>query len=271
MTWSRETVDKPGWTRAIAALARGDRTLLALWGQPGEVRMATHGAAGEIAVLQLPCPGGAFPSVAARHPPAMRLERALSDLTGLTAEGAPDARPWLDHGRWPVRHPLGAAGPAARPAPYAFLSAEGDSLHQIPVGPVHAGIIEPGHFRFTASGETVVRLEERLGYVHRGVERLAVGADLAAAGKIAGRVSGDSTVAYAIGLARAVEDALETEAPPRAQWLRALMAELERLANHLGDIEPPATTPPSPSCTPTAGFCASKCCARPPALSATAC
>ena len=123
-----------------------------------------------------------------------------------------------------------------KPQPYAFLPAEGESLHQIPVGPVHAGIIEPGHFRFTANGETVVRLEERLGYVHKGIDSLMIGAPLDKAARIAGRTSGDSTVAYALAFARAVEAALEIEAPPRAAYLRALMAELERLANHLGDI-----------------------------------
>jgi Ni,Fe-hydrogenase III large subunit len=113
---------------------------------------------------------------------------------------------------------------------------EGESLHQIPVGPVHAGIIEPGHFRFTANGETVVRLEERLGYVHRGIEGLMIGADLDKAAKLAGRASGDSTIAYALAFAQAVEAALGVEIPARAIWLRALMAELERLANHFGDI-----------------------------------
>ena len=90
-----------------------------------------------------------------------------------------------------------------------FLPAEGESLHQIPVGPVHAGIIEPGHFRFTANGETVVRLEERLGYVHKGIETLMEGATLDHAAQLAGRTSGDSTVAYALAFARAVEAALE--------------------------------------------------------------
>ena len=236
MMWAREAVDEAGWRGAIDALASGERTLLALWGQPGAARMAAHAGGPAVAVLELPCPGGRFPSIGARHPPAIRLERALFDLTGLAAEGALDARPWLDHGRWPVRHPLGTAAPAVGPAPYAFLTSEGESLHQIPVGPVHAGIIEPGHFRFTASGETVVRLEERLGYVHRGIEHLMLGADVGRAAKFAGRISGDSTVAYAIAFARAAEDALGIEAPARAHWLRALMAELERLANHLGDI-----------------------------------
>jgi Ni,Fe-hydrogenase III large subunit len=155
----------------------------------------------------------------------------------LIPEGAPDTRPWLDHGRWGVSQPLGAALPReAGGDPYAFLAVEGESLHRIPVGPVHAGIIEPGHFRFTASGETVVRLEERLGYVHKGIEGLLAGADLTRAAQLAGRTSGDSTVAYALAFARAAEAALGIEAPPRATWLRAVMAELERIANHFGDI-----------------------------------
>ena len=121
-------------------------------------------------------------------------------------------------------------------SPYRFLPVEGDGLHQIAVGPVHAGIIEPGHFRFTASGETVVRLEQRLGYTHKGIEGLMTGASLERAVQLAGRVSGDSTVAYAYAFSRAAEAALGLVVPDRAVWLRALFAELERLANHLGDI-----------------------------------
>ena len=148
-----------------------------------------------------------------------------------------DTRAWLDHGKWPVRHPLGQMErTSATPEPYSFLPAEGESLHQIPVGPVHAGIIEPGHFRFTASGETIVRLEERLGYVHKGTESLMAGLPIERAAVLAGRVSGDSTVAYALAFARAIEAAHDIDVPPRAIWLRALMAELERLANHFGDI-----------------------------------
>jgi Ni,Fe-hydrogenase III large subunit len=101
---------------------------------------------------------------------------------------------------------------------------------------VHAGIIEPGHFRFHANGEAIVRLEARLGYAHKGIDGLMQGATLEEAGRLAGRVSGDSTVAYATAFAMAAEDALGIAPPPRAQWLRALMMELERLANHYGDI-----------------------------------
>src|SRR6202042_1004865 len=178
-----------------------------------------------------------FPSVGALHPPAIRIERAIRSLYGLDPVGAPDTRPWLDLGFWNVQHPLGARtpAPATKPA-HKFLPVEGENLHQIPVGPVHAGIIEPGHFRFTAGGETIVRLEQRLGYVHKGIESLMAGATIEKAARLAARTSGDSTVAYGIAFAHAVEAAANAEAPPRAHYLRALMAELERLANHFGDI-----------------------------------
>jgi len=236
--WARAVIDPAVWTYAADLLADGHWTLLGLWGEPDVVHMALlDEQAGGIGVVSLDCPEGRFPSVGARHAPAIRLERTVQDLFGLVPVGLPDARPWLDHGRWDVRSPLGTWGSAgAAYASYAFLPAEGESLHQIPVGPVHAGVIEPGHFRFTANGETVVRLEERLGYVHKGIEGLMAGADLDRAARLAGRTSGDSTVAYAIAFSRAVEAASGVEVPGRAQWLRALMAELERLANHLGDI-----------------------------------
>ncbi|MBN9023257.1 MAG: hydrogenase expression protein HypE [Rhizobiales bacterium] len=237
--WPRYRLDPAGWHVAVGGLAEGHLVLLSLWGERGMVHMALR-EGGTVAVLSLPCPDGRFPSVGAHHPPAIRLERTIADLYGLEPVTAVDARPWLDHGRWGVRHPLAAhpetdAGDSPATA-YAFLPVEGPSLHQIPVGPVHAGIIEPGHFRFTASGETVVRLEERLGYVHKGIDGLMAGADLARAARLAGRTSGDSTVAYGLAFARAVEAATGVEAPPRAVLLRALMAELERVANHLGDI-----------------------------------
>jgi Ni,Fe-hydrogenase III large subunit len=236
--WPRVVVSEAGWRALAAELSAGRLTLLGLWGEPHAVHMALlDEETAEIAVVTIECPQGSFPSVGALHPPAIRLERALRDLYGLIPEGLPDKRPWLDHGVWGVRRPLGAAeGRDQKPDRYAFLPAEGESLHQIPVGPVHAGIIEPGHFRFTANGETVVRLEERLGYVHKGIDSLMIGAPLDKAARIAGHVSGDSAVAYGLAFARAVEAALEIDAPPRAAYLRALMAELERLANHLGDI-----------------------------------
>lgn len=236
--WPRATVAAEAWRAAVSRLAEGQWTLLGLWGEPDRVHMGILATAtDEIAVISLDCPHGRYASVAQHYPPAIRLERAVRDLFGLEPDGLQDQRPWLDHARWDVRHPLGRrAQPPAAATPYTFLPAEGESLHQIPVGPVHAGIIEPGHFRFTANGETVVRLEQRLGYVHKGIEGLMAGAELAEAARLAGRVSGDSTVAYAFAFALAAEAAASLDPPPRAEWLRALMAELERLANHLGDI-----------------------------------
>jgi Ni,Fe-hydrogenase III large subunit len=235
--WPRTLIDAETWRRASAALREGGLTLLGLWGEKAAVHMALFEEPSEIAVLSLDCPERRFPSVGALHAPAIRLERSIRDLFGLEPEGALDVRPWLDHGKWGARHPLAEKpGAPAEKQAYAFLPTDGENLHQIPVGPVHAGIIEPGHFRFTAGGETVVRLEARLGYVHKGIERLMEGAELGRAAQLAGRVSGDSTVAYALAFARAAEAALGIAPPPRAQWLRALMAELERLANHFGDI-----------------------------------
>ena len=233
--WPRRVVSSDTWRKATEGLAEGRWTLAGLWGDDGVVHMALMESAA-LTVLSLACPDGYFPSVGRLHPPAIRLERTIFDLFGLMPGDAADIRPWLDQGRWPYAYPLGTRLKAPAAAPYPFLPVEGESIHQIPVGPVHAGIIEPGHFRFQANGETVVRLEARLGYTHKGIEALMQGADLEHAAKLAERISGDSTVAYAIAFARAAEAALDIEATPRAHWLRALMAELERLANHLGDI-----------------------------------
>jgi Ni,Fe-hydrogenase III large subunit len=235
--WPRAVVAEAGWHQAIDQLATGRCSLLGLWGDAPDVHMALLGEeSSNVAVISYTCKSGKYPSVAARHPPAVRLERAIRDLFGLDAVDASDPRPWLDLGFWTVRHPLGKKGPAREPVPYKFLPAEGEGLHQIPVGPVHAGIIEPGHFRFTANGEHVVRLEQRLGWVHKGIESLMRGATLEEAAKLASRTSGDSTVAYAFAFAQAVEAAMQVKVPLRATYLRGLMAELERLANHFGDI-----------------------------------
>lgn len=231
-------VDIETWSLAIERLRAGDWSLLGLWGETGVVRMALlDEAAGDLGVIGIECPNGTYPSVGLYHPPALRLERTIRDLFGLEPIGLPDTRPWLDHGLWGMQKPLGEdVVDSTALENYPFLASEGESLHQIAVGPVHAGIIEPGHFRFTANGETVVRLEERLGYVHKGIESLMTGATLERAAKLAGRVSGDSTVAYAYAFARAAEAASGAVIPPRAVWMRALLAELERLANHFGDI-----------------------------------
>src|SRR6185295_8377765 len=252
--WPRVVVDEAGWLALRERLATADWTLLGLWGDRSAagslsvhvvLRDETEDAADDgIAVVTLICPQRHFPSLAAVRPGAMRLERMMADTFGLEADGADDTRPWLDHGQWPLRYPLAeASAPAPRAATdYDFLTAEDVSapdaarIHQIPVGPVHAGVTEPGHFRFSVNGELVVRLEERLGYVHKGIERLMVGKTPAEGARIAARISGDSTVAHGLSFARAIEAALALDLPPRAHWLRAIMAELERIANHVFDI-----------------------------------
>jgi Ni,Fe-hydrogenase III large subunit len=236
--WPRGLVGADGWRFAAAQLSHRLWELVALWAEPTVVHCAMRDVlSGESAILSLPCTHGAYTSLAQWHPPAMRLERTIRDLFGVEPIGLPDTRPWLDHGRWGVTHPLdNSQQSTAVSSVYRFLAAEGEGLHQIGVGPVHAGIIEPGFFLFTANGETVVRLEERLGYVHKGIESLMAGRDLDSGVKLAGRTSGDSTVAYAYGFASAAEAALAIAVPRRALWLRALMAELERIANHFGDF-----------------------------------
>lgn len=237
--WLRKLVEAGAWSEAIERLASGRLNLLGLWGEDQLVHVALADAEepSRIAVLSIHCPDGRYPSVGRVHPPAIRLERAIIDLHGLTPVGLPDSRPWLDHGKWDAPTPLTLApGEGRQAAAYEFLPIEAENYHQIAVGPVHAGIIEPGHFRFSADGETVIRLEERLGYVHRGIEDLFRGADLERAGRLVARCSGDSTVAYGLAFSRAVEAATGLSPAPRGVWLRALMAEMERLANHLGDV-----------------------------------
>ena len=119
---------------------------------------------------------------------------------------------------------------------YPFIRVEGEGVHEIPVGPIHAGTIEPGHFRFSIIGERALRLEQRLGYTHKGIEKRFEGMDIATGAKLAGRVSGDSHSAYAWAYCMAVETATTSEVPVRALWLRALFLEIERVANHLGDL-----------------------------------
>lgn len=235
--WPRVMVTPEVWDLARQQLADRNWDLVAHWAEPGTVHVALreHGS-GTTGILSLDASTGRFPSLGRDCLPARRLERAIRDLVGLTPEGAVDTRPWLDHGRWGARHPLGERAAPVEYLAYEFRPVEGESLHQIPVGPVHAGIIEPGHFRFTCSGETIVRLEERLGYTHKGIEALMAGAPLDHAARLAARTSGDTTVAYSTAFALAVENASGTDIPTRAQHIRAIMLELERIANHVGDI-----------------------------------
>lgn len=184
-----------------------------------------------------------YPDLSGVFPAAARMQRAATELSNVHAQGMTDQRRWLNHGAWAERwYPLlqpSDALPAPDPKPlinYPFVPVVGDGVHEIAVGPVHAGTIEPGHFRFSVVGEKVLRLEQRLGYTHKGIEQRMTQLAPLQAHRLAGRVSGDSTVACAWAYCMALESATQTEIPPAAKWLRALMLERERVANHLGDL-----------------------------------
>ncbi|MEO6352060.1 MAG: NADH-quinone oxidoreductase subunit C, partial [Burkholderiaceae bacterium] len=183
-----------------------------------------------------------YPDLSEIFPAAVRMQRAIFDLLGIVANGAQDVRPWLNHGKWPKDYfPLrqqhsGLEQFDSELENYPFVSVEGDGVHEIAVGPIHAGIIEPGHHRFSVVGEKVLRLEQRFGYTHKGTDKLFTRSHINDGHQIAGRISGDSTVAFAWAYCMAVEAATSTQIPPRAQWLRALLLERERVANHLGDL-----------------------------------
>lgn len=202
---------------------------------------------GAYLLLRTTVPAGQpeLPSHAPYFWAADRAERGIQDLFGIRFTDHPDPRRWIRHQAWddkthPLRKNFPAAGFPPETAPpdpaYPFLKAQGASVYEIPVGPIHAGIIEPGHFRFQAIGETVLHLEERLGYVHKGIEKIAEGREPQGLAKLAGRVSGDTTVGYAWAACLAMERAAGLEIPPRAAYIRGLLAERERAANHLWDL-----------------------------------
>lgn len=239
-------VTQAQWSVLAERVADLDGQLATLWAHTmtsaPSINAAYHLREGLLVASLALDDGRTYPDVAALFPAALRLQRAAHDLSGVRANGALDQRPWLRHAAWPAGwYPLcaapGAAAPGAlEPDDYAFVEVAGDGVHEIPVGPVHAGIIEPGHFRFSVVGEKVLRLEARLGYTHKGIAQRFVGLDLASGARVAARVSGDSTVAYGWAYAMAAEGLGGVSPPERAQWLRALLLERERVANHLGDI-----------------------------------
>jgi Ni,Fe-hydrogenase III large subunit/Ni,Fe-hydrogenase III component G len=190
----------------------------------------------------VPADDPAFPSLTRVFLPAYRFERQMQSLMGVRPMNHPDQRPWIKfedwpEDAWPLRKSFDASQPLPRVAgEYPWIRAEGEGVYEIPVGPVHAGIIEPGHFRFQAVGEEVINLEERLGYVHKGIEKRFEALSWEEGVRLAGRVSGDTTVAHSIGYCMALESMTGCVPPERAYWLRAIFLERERIANHLGDI-----------------------------------
>jgi Ni,Fe-hydrogenase III large subunit len=225
--------DVPEWpagelvSRTGAELDRGAR-LCAWFGVPEPtgtrlVAVVAYDADNTLAAARSTPFSGAYPSLTPAHPQAHLFEREVWEQHGLKPEG----HPWLK----PVRKGSGLA-----PANGEFFRVNGSEIHEVAVGPVHAGIIEPGHFRFQCNGEEVLHLEIALGYQHRGIERALVGGPHLATMSQMETIAGDTTIGHATGYALVMEALGGIEAPLRAQWLRALALELERLACHTGDI-----------------------------------
>jgi len=192
--------------------------------------------------VRLPREDSRLPSLAGLSYPAGRFERELRDLLGIEPVGHPLPARLVHHGHWPqdwhpLRHDAGEV-PELPPdqAAYPFVRVEGDGVYEIPVGPVHAGLIEPGHFRFSVVGETILRMKARLWFLHRGMERLFQGREPAAGIELAERISGDTAVGHTLAYVLAVEDALGMPVPPEVAARRALLLELERLHNHVADL-----------------------------------
>ena len=189
----------------------------------------------------VPASDPAVPSLAYLSFPASRFEREMRDLYGVQPIGHPKPRRLVRHAHWPEHwHPMRAdTGPAPEfeaAGRFPFVTVEGAGVYEIPVGPVHAGLIEPGHFRFSVVGETILRLKARLWFVHRGVEKLFHGRAATGAVELAERVSGDTSAAHALAHSLAIEDALGIAVPDEVHRLRAMVLELERLYNHAADM-----------------------------------
>jgi len=190
----------------------------------------------------LPLDDPNYPSISRLIPAAHWDEREARDLLGIVPVGHPDPRRLVLHERWPAGyHPLRKDVPAGVRPPlgdrhFVPFEVHGEGVYQLPVGPIHAGVIEPGHFRFSAIGERVLHLDARLFFTHRGLEKLVEGRTFDAARFVVERACGVCTVTHALAYAEAVEALTATPIPPRAAWARVLLAELERLYNHVGDL-----------------------------------
>jgi Ni,Fe-hydrogenase III large subunit/Ni,Fe-hydrogenase III component G len=183
-----------------------------------------------------------FKSITPHIHAAKWYEREIRDMFGLIPVGHPDMRRLVRHEHWPKgSHPLKKDFRwdtvfERTQGQYAFRQIDGEGVFEVPVGPIHAGIIEPGHFRFSVAGEPIMQLELHHFWKHRGVEKLFEQQEFTAAVSLAERVSGDTTVGHSLAYCQAVESLLDVDVPRRGRYLRSLFLELERLYNHIGDV-----------------------------------
>jgi Ni,Fe-hydrogenase III large subunit/Ni,Fe-hydrogenase III component G len=232
---------------ARALLEAGYRLALVSAHDEGELRVVYLFVAGppdqrvEIHV-RLASAAPEVPSLAGLSFPAGRFEREMADLFGVVARGHPQARPLVTHQHWPrdwhpMRRDPGERGPFNDDADaFPFAPVEGEGVYEIPVGPIHAGIIEPGHFRFWVVGETIIKMKARLWFTHKGVEKLFEGRGVSEAIPLAERISGDSAVGHSLALVLALEEALGVAVTDETTRRRSLLLELERLYNHVADV-----------------------------------
>jgi len=238
------------WSRCAEALNSIETRFSGLWAdQQDNAMLVTALFVFEkhyfVATTRLTQPPFELLSLSSVYPAANRMERHMKDLLGVKPLDSPDIRRWTRHQAWKNNEfPLTKEFPVKRESQritegdskYHFFQTQGSGVSEIPVGPIHAGIIEPGHYRFQIMGETVLNLEQRLGYTHKGIEKLAVGKSPDQLLKLAARISGDSAVTHAWAAAMAIEQASSIIIPNRASYLRAVLSERERIANHIGDI-----------------------------------
>lgn len=219
------SVGREQWLQVAGDVAATGGVLQALWvsGSPADGAFVYGVFLTDPGVLAIELAlavgdAGPYPGLEGIFPAASRMQWAAFDLSGVRSSD-PQHRPWLEHA-----------------APYPFKQVDGEGVHEIAVGPVHAGTIEPGHLRFSVVGEKVLNLQVHLGYVHRGLEQRFSELPILAAHRLAARLCGDSTVAFSWAYCQALEGISGCAITPRAAVLRAVCLELERLTNHLGDL-----------------------------------
>jgi len=244
------------WAHAAEEAKRLDMRLVAIWaaelGSGAERQLYTYMAYAHPehrhALLRTPLQRETpeIFSISRHYISAYRMERHMQDMFGIDVKDILDNRPWMKHEHWaedahPLLHQFDGKTPM-QPDPeradidYDYVPCDSESVYEIPVGPVHAGIIEPGHFRFLAVGEKILNMEERLGYVHKGIEKAMQGRTAEDALHIAGRISGDTTVGHSWAFAQTCEYAADITTSKRCDYIRAILCERERIANHIGDI-----------------------------------
>ena len=227
-TQPRQTLTHDAWARMAS---EASPSLLALWADTREVYALLRDCDAPL-LVSTDVEDGGYPALSPVRPAAAWFERMVGDLWGHMAIGGIDQRPWLNHGRWPHSAPM-----ALRPEPAGAAETPefpfSEELDQLPLGPVRGGIEPAAHLRLGVRGETIARLEARLGYTHKGTLTLMRGKSPRAAARFAARLAGEATVAHSIAFARATEAVLGCEVPPRALAFRDIMAELERIACHL--------------------------------------